>query len=186
MQIKGMRLRRLLTILRHTPCMARKPPEPAPESAETEVEETLVPSELDELTHAEMLMLYHEATKSSRLGKVQQCRSLAIGVAAIFALGVFGGHVEKDGFLFRLAEFLAVLVSLAAIYLIVFYQYWQNTERDKLLRIAARLSSFTRAIRGISSAREASLRRFVILGFMILVILTAAALAILYLNQLPG
>jgi hypothetical protein len=166
--------------------MAKKPAEPALEGAETEVEETLVPSELDELTHAEMLMFYHEAAESSRLGKEQQWRSLAIGVAAIFALGVFGAHVEKDGFLFRLAEFLAVVVGLAAVYLIVFYQYWQNTERDKLLRITGKLSSLARSIRGISSAREASLRRGVILGFMILVIVAAAVLTILYLNQLHG
>jgi hypothetical protein len=166
--------------------MAKKPAEPAPDTQETEVEETLVASELDELTHAEMLMLYHEAAKSSRLGKEQQWRSLAIGIIAIFGLGAFGAHVEKDGFLFRLAQFLGVMIGLAAVYLIVFYQFWQNTERDKLLRITAKLSSLTQSIRGISSSREASLRRSVILGFMILVILTGAALQILYLNQLPG
>jgi hypothetical protein len=166
--------------------MAKKETERAPEpEAETEAEEALVASELDERTHAEMLMLYHEAVKTSRFGKVQQWRSMAIGVASIFGLGVLGAHVAEDDFLFRLAQFLAVLIGLAAVYLIVFYQFWQNTERDKLIRIMSRLSNLSRSIRGMSSAREASLRRFVTLGFMILVIVGAVALMIVYLQQLP-
>lgn len=167
--------------------MAKKETEKAPEAEEQgEAEEALVPSELDERTHAEMLMLYHEAVKTSRFGKLQQWRSLAIGLFAIFGLGVFGAHVPKGEFLFRLAEFLAVVVALAAIYLIVFYQFWQNTEREKLVRIMARFSNLSRSIRDMSSGREASLRRFIILGFMVLAILGAVALMIVYLQQLSG
>jgi hypothetical protein len=131
-----------------------------------------------------MLMLYHEAVKTSRFGKLQQWRSMAIGLVAIFGLGVLGAHVAEDNFLFRLVQFLAVLIGLAAIYLIVFYQYWQNTEREKLVRIMARLSNLARSLRDMSSGREASIRRFVVLGFMILVILGAVALTIAYLQQL--
>jgi len=162
-----------------------KPETEKTEPEDGEVEEALVPSELDERTHAEMLMLYHEAVKTSRFGKLQQWRSMAIGIVSIFGLGVLGAHLPEDAFLFRLVQFLAVLIGLAAIYLIVFYQFWQNTERDKLVRIMARLSNLSRSIRGMSSGREASLRRFVVLGFMILVIIGAVALMIVYLQQLP-
>src|SRR5262245_37664142 len=165
--------------------MAKKEAEKTEAEAEGEAEEALVASELDELTHAEMLMLYHEAVKSSRLGKVQQWRSMAIGVAAIFGLGVLGAHVPEDEFLFWLVQFLAVIIGLAAVYLIVFYQFWQNTERDKLIRIMSRFSNLSQSIRGMSSGREASLRRFVILGFMISVILGSVVLMIAYLQQLP-
>lgn len=155
------------------------------EAEEAEAEEALVPSELDERTHAEMLMLYHEAVRTSRFGKAQQWRSMAIGVVSIFALGVLGAHVSEDDFLFRLSQFLAVVIGLAAVYLIVFYQFWQNTEREKLVRIMARFSNLSRSIRGMSSGREASLRRFMVLGFMILVILGAVVLMLAYLQQLP-
>jgi hypothetical protein len=165
--------------------MAKPETEKTEADTEAEVEEPLVASELDERTHAEMLMLYHEAVKTSRFGKLQQWRSMAIGVVSIVALGVLGAHVSEDDFLFRLAQFLAVLVGLAAVYLIVFYQFWQNTEREKLVRIMARFSNLARSIRGMSSGREASLRRFVVLGFMVLVILGAVALTIVYLQQLP-
>jgi len=166
--------------------MAKKETEQTPEpDAEGEAEEALAPSELDERTHAEMLMLYHEAVKTSRFGKLQQWRSMAIGVFAIFCLGALGAHVSTDAFLFRLVQFLGVMVGLTAIYLIVFYQFWQNTERDKLIKIMSRLSNLSRSIRGMSSRREASLRRFVVLGFMILVILGSVALMIAYLRQLP-
>ena len=153
--------------------------------AETEAEEPLVASELDERTHAEMLMLYHEAVKTSRFGKAQQWRSMAIGIFAIFGLGVLGAHVPKEDLLFRVVQFLAVIIGLAAVYLILFYQFWQNTERAKLMRIMARLSNLSRSIRGMSSGGEASLRRYMVLGFMILVILGAVVLMIAYLQQLP-
>jgi hypothetical protein len=165
--------------------MAKKETEKTEPEAEAEVEEPLAPSELDERTHAEMLMLYHEAVKTSRFGKVQQWRAMAIGVVAIFALGVLGAHIPEDAFLFRLVQFLAVVIALAALYLIVFYQFWQNTERAKLVRIMARFSNLARSVRDMSSGREASLRRFVVLGFMILMILGAVAIMIAYLQQLP-
>lgn len=165
--------------------MAKKETEKAEPEVEAEAEEALARSELDERTHAEMLMLYHEAVKTSRFGKVQQWRSMAIGIVAIFALGVLGAHVPEDAFLFRLVQFLAVVIALAAIYLIVFYQFWQNTEREKLVRIMARFSNLSRSIAGMSSGGEASLRRLVVLGFMMLIILGAAALTIVYLHQLP-
>jgi hypothetical protein len=163
-----------------------KPAKPEPEADPGEVEEALVASDLDERTHAEMLMFYHEAVTSSRFGKSQQWRSMAIGIFTIFALGVLGTHVPKDDLLFRVAQFLGVMIGLAAIYLIVFYQFWQNTEREKLVRIMSRFSNFARSVRGVASAREASLRRYVVLGFMILVILAEVVLMIVYLNQLPS
>ena len=135
---------------------AKEPKKEAAPESEEEVEEPLVASELDERTHAEMLMLYHEAMETSRYGKAQQWRSMAIGVFAIVALGVLGASVRKDEMLFRIAQFLPVLIGLSAIYLIVFYQFWQNTEREKLVRIMARLSNLSRSIRGMSSGREAS------------------------------
>ncbi|MDQ7249869.1 hypothetical protein [Dongia sedimenti] len=167
--------------------MAKPATEKQPEAEEGgEAEEALAPSELDERTHAEMLMLYHEAVKTSRFGKAQQWRSMAIGVVSILGLGVLGAHLPGDAFLFRLVQFLAVVIGLAAVYLIVFYQFWQNTEREKLVRIMARFSNLARSIRGMSSGREASIRRFVVLGFMILVILGSVALMLAYLQQLPG
>jgi len=165
---------------------AGKPAKDAtPAGDEAEAEEALVASELDERTHAEMLMLYHEAMETSRYGKAQQWRSMAIGVFVVIALGALGAHVPRDDLLFRIAQFLAVLIGLSAVYLIVFYQFWQNTEREKLRRITARFSNLARTVRGVSSGREASLRRFVVLGFMIFVILATVAMTLAYLAQLP-
>jgi uncharacterized membrane protein YuzA (DUF378 family) len=165
--------------------MAKDKKEPEAPAEEVEVEEPLAPSELDERTHAEMLMLYHEAVRASRFGKRQQWHALALGVFTIFALGLVGAHVGKNDMLFRVMQFLSLPIGLCAIYLIVFYQFWQNTEREKLNRIAGKLSNLARAVRALSSAREASLRRFIVLGFMILLILGAVALQIVYLGQLP-
>ena len=166
---------------------AKEPKKEAAPAADepAEVEEPLVASELDERTHAEMLMLYHEAMETSRYGKAQQWRSMAVGVFAVVALGMLAAHVSKTDMLFRIAQFLAVSIGLSTIYLIVFYQFWQNTEREKLRRITAKLSNLARTVRGVSSGREAGVRRVVVLGFMILVILATIALTLGYLAQLP-
>jgi uncharacterized membrane protein YuzA (DUF378 family) len=166
---------------------AVKPPtkDEAPAGEEAEAEEALVASELDERSHAEMLMLYHEAMETSRYGKAQQWRAMVVGVFGILALGVLAAHVSKTDMLFRISQFLAVLIGLSAIYLIVFYQFWQNTEREKLRRITAKFSNLARAVRGVSSGREAGVRRIVVLGFMIVVILATVALTLEYLAQLP-
>jgi hypothetical protein len=161
----------------------KKDAEPEGEEA---AEEALVASELDERTHAEMLMLYHEAMETSRHGKAQQWRSMAIGVFAIVALGVLGAQVSKTNMLFGIAQFLAVLIGLSAVYLIVFYQFWQNTEREKLARITAKFSNLARSVRSVSSGREARLRRVVVLGFMMLVIVGTVILTLAYLAQLPS
>jgi len=165
--------------------MAKTPKNPEPAAEDSPADEPVVASELDERTHAEMLVLYQEAMETSRYGKAQQWRAMAIGVFAIVALGVLAASVRKDEMLFRIAQFLSVLIGLSAIYLMVFYQFWQRTEREKLIRITARLSSLARSVRGISSAREAGLRRIVVLGFMILVVVAAVALELDYLSQLP-
>ena len=60
--------------------------------------------------------------------------------------------------LLRIAQFLAVLIGLSAIYLIIFYQFWQNTEREKLQRITAKFSNLARSVRSVSSGREAGRR----------------------------
>jgi hypothetical protein len=159
-----------------------KEEEAAPEA---EAEEPLVASELDERTHAEVLMLYHESAESIRFGKSQQWTTLGSTLAVFVILGLIGIHAPKADFLFKLLIALSIATSVGSIYSLVIYQFWQNTEREKITSIAERLSNFTRRVRGYTSPREANVHRYVLLTFMALTIVLANWVLILTVSRAP-
>lgn len=138
------------------------------------------PSSLEESTHAEMLMMYSESSNSIRFAKSQQWQSLA-GILVIFgALCIYAGFAPASVWALRSTLLLSLLTSIGGIYSLVIYQFWQGTEREKLIYITERLSSSFRDIRAITNPREADFQRYVLLFFMIFCILAGNWLLILY------
>lgn len=137
------------------------------------------PSELDELTHAEMCMLYRESADSIRFAKAHQWKSLGA------TLLVFGGMIAlaqlapNNMTLVNLIIAVSFLSSAAVIYMLVLYQVWQNTEREKLRDIAGHFSSFSQFTRAIKSSREANVHRYTLLAFMIAATLIGNVLLVL-------
>ena len=156
--------------------------EEAATETETEELEAVEPSELDELTHAEMLELYRNASDQIRFAKHQQWATL-VGTLGIFVLlGVIGAHAYAGTFLFKLVIIISIVLSVGAIYSLVIYQFWQSAERERLNMISARLSNVLRTIRGVVSDRERSIHRFVLLFFMVTSIVLGNWLLIVYLG----
>lgn len=143
--------------------------------------EAVVPSELDELTHAEMLELYRTCTDAVRFAKHQQWATLVGSLALFVLLGVVGDHAYARTFLFKLVILISIVLSVGAIYSLLIYQFWQNAEREKLTLIAARFSNITRSVRGLVSERERNVHRYVLLFFMIASIVLGNWLLITYL-----
>ena len=164
--------------------MAKEPKEKEAEQ-ETEADEPLVASELDERTHAEALMLYHECAESVRFGKSQQWTTLGSTLVLFVVLGLIGEHAPKAEFLFKLVVVLSIATSIGSIYSLVIYQFWQNTEREKISSIAAKFSNFTRSVRGYTSPREANVHRYILLSFMALTTVLANWVMILYVSHAP-
>ena len=137
------------------------------------------PSELDDLTHAEMCMLYKESADSIRFAKAHQWKSLGA------ILLVFGGMMAvvqlapNNAFLINLILAVSFLCSAGVIYILVLYQVWQNTEREKLREISSHFSSFSQFTRAIKSSREANVHRYTLLSFMITAILLGNLLLVL-------
>jgi hypothetical protein len=143
---------------------------------------TVEPSELDELTHAEMLELYRASTETTRFAKHQQWGTLA-GILGLFVLlGVVGDYASKAGFLFKLCIIISLVLSVVGIYSLVIYQFWQNAEREKMNLIAERFSNLTRHIRGLVTERERNFHRYVLLFFMIASIILGNWLLIVFLS----
>jgi hypothetical protein len=124
------------------------------------------PSELDEATHAETLVLYQDSQDNIRFAKGLQWKTMG-GTLAIFALlgltGFNGDHSE--GYLKSLIV-ISWAISAGAIYAICILQSWQNTEREKLRKIVAQLSNLFRAVYRIKSRTEANIHRYILLAFM--------------------
>lgn len=141
-------------------------------------------SDLDERTHAEMLMLYQESSTSVRFAKSQQWHTTGGTLVIFFVLGILGNFGPRYGFLTKLIPVISILLSCGTIYALAIYQFWQHAERNKLIAISNRFSSALREVRGFLSPREANIHRYILLFFMIAMIIVANWVLVLYLSYL--
>ena len=125
------------------------------------------PSELDDLTHAEMRLLYREASDTTRFAKVQQWKTLGAALILLGAIVTLKGYYPRAELLGHVLLFASIAVSAGAIYALAIYQAWQSTERSKLRHISTGFSGLARNVRGMKSRREANFFRYVLLTFMI-------------------
>jgi len=142
------------------------------------------PSELDDLTHAEMCMLYRESADSIRFAKAHQWKSLGSILLVFGGMIVLARLTQNNATLTNLVIAISFLSSSAVIYMLVLYQVWQNTEREKLRDIASHFSSFSQFTRAIKSSREANVHRYTLLAFMIVAILLGNLLLVLAVSPL--
>ena len=159
--------------------MAKAPEEKEPAAGEAIA---VVPSDLDEKTHAEMLMLYTECANSVRFAKSQQWTTTGGALAIFVALGILGEFGPHYGFLTTTIVIISMVVSGATIYSLAIFQFWQQAERGKLNMISDRFSNVLRDVRAYLPPREANVHRYILLFFMLATILVANWLLILYLK----
>jgi hypothetical protein len=161
--------------------MAKAPQANEAENSTPEGGEALVASELDERTHAEMLMLYHESATATRFAKHQQWATVGGTLLLFVLLGIVGHRADKEGFLFNMAVICSIVLSIGTIYSLFIFQSWQGSEREKMSLISSRFSNLSRAVRGVSPPRETSAHRYIMLSFMILLTILANWLLLVYL-----
>lgn len=142
------------------------------------------PSELDELTHAEMCMLYKESADSIRFAKAHQWKSLGATLLVFGGLIALAQLVPNNAAITNLIIAISFLCSCAVIYMLALYQVWQNTEREKLRDISSHFSSFSQFTRAIKSSREANVHRYTLLMFMIVAVVLGNILLVLVVSPL--
>jgi hypothetical protein len=160
--------------------MAKAPEEREPAAGGEAL--AVVASDLDEKTHAEMLMIYRECADSVRFAKSQQWTTTGGTLAIFVILGVLGQFGPHYGFMIQAILIISMVVSGGTIYSLAIYQFWQQAERGKLNMISDRFSNVARDVRGYLPPREANIHRYILLFFMIAIILLANWLLILYLK----
>ena len=151
-----------------------------------DLDENLEPSELDEYTHAEMLALYRESTRTILFAKTRQWRTLGAACIAQVAIVTVGHLITLSPTMHRTLIILSFLVSAMSMAILVIYQIWQHTEMLKLRKITTFLSGHFEMVRGIKSGVEANIHRYILLFVMVAsIIITNVIAYIAYLPKIP-
>ncbi len=137
------------------------------------------PSNLDELTHSELRVMHQAASSAILFAKFIQWSCigacLVLFCAAVFISKIAGTH----GSLTNLVLVTNILLACASIFLIFMYQMWQFNEIRRIRKIEKCFSTLCRKIHHTESHGERSIERYTLLVFMILLILSGAAVSIM-------
>jgi hypothetical protein len=148
---------------------------PSPQRAEPEAEDDPLnpvdnePSALDDLTHAEFVEIYRDASANIRFAKEQMWRSLlyfSAGAIAVTGYGVVTRWSDP-----QLCQYLLVitwLCSILTVLIILSLQWWQAAEHQKIAFVTAKWSSFATAARRRKSKVMSDVQRYGMLAAMIL------------------
>jgi len=149
--------------------LAPKPAVPAPTAAEAEVEQ-LVPSELDDATHAEYRLLYDTAARNVLFAKHQQWRVLQYFTLIALALVAIGIATPFAADVARFVAGFLSFVGLASLGVIVMLQSWQGNEHAKMSYLATDFSNFARSALRRKPKLSGDIHRYLMLLLMLLYI----------------
>ncbi len=136
-------------------------------------EPELTASEVDELTHAELLCMYKDSEENIRFSKLIQWRTTGGTLAIFVLLMLLAFQYRKGGDMAIILFILTCLIGSASVSMLVIFQSWQGTERRKIQLILGRLSSLARDVYNRKSKRTADIERYLIFSFMCCAIMIA-------------
>ena len=140
-------------------------------------------SELDELTHAELLMLYRDSAVSVRFARERQWKLAGAALLLFTAIVAIPELVEVSTFAAKGLVLASILLGASVIYVLVVYQVWQNAELRRMQTIGDRFSNIFTQLGGPNAAREGKLHGYIIMFFMIAAIGLGNVLAVLLLSR---
>ena len=146
-----------------------------------------IESPLDDKTHAEMLALFEESSRTILFAKNRQWRTLGAACFTHIIIVAAAYLFTLEPYYLQTLVILSFLVSSMAICILIIYQIWQHTEKLKLQKISVFLSNYFTLIRQIKQRRDANIHRYVLLVVMVVSIFVANSISyILYLPKLPS
>ena len=141
------------------------------------------PSELDEMTHAELCLLYRESADSIRFAKAQQWKTLGATLLFFGALMIIADYNMKVEYFVQSLVMVSFVLSAGAIYSLTIFQFQQNSEREKIQAACQHFSNLCRDIRSLKSSKESSVFRCMLLAFMIIATLIGNGVLLFQLSQ---
>lgn len=144
----------------------------------------IVPSALDDNTHAEVRALYAESTETLRFVKTHQWKTVGATLLTFLGLIFIAGFVDADKALTQKFMAITILMTTSVIFTLIIYQFWMHNETRKIDAMGKHMSSLFREIRGIKSRREGNLHRYTLLVFMIVSVVFGAVVVHLALSKI--
>jgi len=138
----------------------------------------LIATEVDELTHAELLCLYRDAEENIRFSKLLQWRTTAGTLVIYLIFAVMASDYTEANIMTKILIILTFLVGSIAISILAIFQSWQGTEREKIRLVIGRLSNLAREVYHTKPGSMANIERYSLYGFMCCAILTGGFFAL--------
>ena len=127
------------------------------------------PSELDDLTHSEIVEIYRDASANIRFAKSQQWKTVLYfsgGTAAVTGYGELTNWADPI-----LSQYLLIIIwifSGASVLTVLGLQWWQAAEHRKIEYGATKWSTFANTMRARKSSLVSDLQRY---GMMLMMVL---------------
>ena len=154
-----------------------------PEMNEEERPFENTPTELDDLTHHELSLMFERSTEAVLFAKNIQWRTVgsSLIVMAVFITLVMFGKPSDE-----LANILGVATIVLAggvIFVLTLYQSWQYNEISRIVELEKHFSTLYRKIRDVKSRREGNFHRYTLLLIMAGVVAVGAGVTIYVIKQ---
>lgn len=141
-------------------------------------EPELIVSELDELTHAELLCMYKDTEENIRFSKLLQWRTTGATLVIYVLVALLAQEYRNRGDMTQLLIMLTFAIGSAAIGTLAIFQSWQSIERAKIRVTIGKLSSLARDVYNTKPRLAANIERYILLAVMFGTILTAGFLVL--------
>ena len=151
-------------------------------NGETETEDQ--PEPIDEDIRAEISLIYQKASDALLFVKAQQWWTVGSTLIVFLAfLGIAKLTDAGPSFANKLTA-LMIIVTCAAIFMLVIYQFWQHNELARIHAVTRHFSPTFQKIQALKSPTEGDIHRYTLLGFMIAVVILGAIVTHLGLQEI--
>ena len=138
----------------------------------------LIVSEVDELTHAELLCLYKDSEENIRFSKLLQWRTTGGTLAIYILFALMASNYTEANIVTKILIILSFLVGSISTCMLAIFQSWQGIEREKIQLIIGKLSSLARDVYNTKPKLAANIERYGLLCCMCCAVLTGGFFAL--------
>lgn len=144
----------------------------------------ITPSDLDEMTHREIGILYEDTTRTIRFAKGVQWKAVSSSLLIFLVIIALAKYISAAESFIATLKIALLMTAMASISLVAIFQFWQYAESQKIVSMEALYSSAFRAIRKKKSKLEANIHRYIILIFMIGAVVMGAYVTVVSIDSL--
>jgi len=137
------------------------------------------PSDLDDLTHQELLTMHQNASSAILFAKSVQWFAVGFALTLLFAAVILVTLSPQLQSIINLISVACILLACGTIFILIMHQMWQFNEIRRIRRIEQHFSTLSRHVNHLESRGERNVERYTMLFFMILTIIATVVIALI-------